>query len=151
MNVLALCGSRPEGVTKAVSVFLKKYMKPKDGNLILPEPIIDVEFEKKDYKFCPPVWPKRMPQYTELDWFQERLKGSGFMDEKGNVITASDKTSPKNKLIGTIARMGDTWFRRGNRELLPIMKEVFQKNRHLLKNPAKGGTMSWRLSGQWRG
>ncbi len=140
-NVLVLAGSNRAGVDKAVDVFIAKHAKAIGTSLVLKRPIIDVEFAKKAYRFFPDAThvlsSKRQPQYTGMQWFRDRLKESGFMNDEGDVVTNSNLKTSLVALTGWLARIEQTWFRTGNRELIPLMKELIEKNRSLLKNQAQ--------------
>ena len=147
VNVLALLGSDSTGVEQAISVFREKFMSVKERAIAIEHPVIDVIFEKKAYPFFPEVshylTSKRQPQYTGMVWFKEQLQKQGFMDEKGKVVTCKDKKTLVS-LLAMIGRIGQTYFRRGDQELPPLMKELLDKNRHLLKSPAKVHDMGGR-------
>lgn len=141
VNVVVLAGSDISGVEKAISVFAEKFVRGLGKNITLPEPIVDVEFEKKAYRFFPDathyLTSKRQPQYTGMGWFKDRLRKAGFMDASGRIVKNPDERTTLLAVTGMIARMGQTYFRTGNKNLLPLMKELVDKNRSLLKNPAK--------------
>ena len=153
VNVLVLAGSDPAGADKAITVFRDNFMRPRGKTVVLGAPAIDVVFQKKAYRFFPDAThhlsSKRQPQYTGMAWFEARLKEGGFMDEKGEIVRHKGNTTLV-ALTGMIARIGQTYFRRGDRELLPLMKELLDKNRHLLKNPAKVHGMGGRTAGHVR-
>ena len=156
VNVVALAGSQIEGVRRAVEVFLERHLRGEGGSLVVPGPVVDVVFERKAYRFFPDAthWltSKRQPQYTGTAWFHDRLREHGFMDDAGRVVTSADAKQNLVALTGMIARMGQTYFRRGDPELLPLMEKVLDKNRHLLARPAKVHGMGARSAGhvhQW--
>ncbi|MGD8239445.1 MAG: hypothetical protein PVH68_12880, partial [Armatimonadota bacterium] len=139
INVLVLAGSDAEGVRRAISVFGDRHAKVTGTTLVLPDPVTDVEFERKGYRFFPDashsLSSKRQPQYTGMDWFRERLQQAGFMDAEGKVIKSDQPGKTLVSLTGMIARMGQTYFRTGSPELPPLMKELLDTNRHLLAVP----------------
>ncbi|NOZ21188.1 MAG: hypothetical protein GXP25_08865 [Planctomycetes bacterium] len=148
INVLVLAGSDVEGVEKAISVFLDKFVRGAGRAVVLNEPVIDVAFERKAYPFFPDATDslssKRQPQYTGMDWFERALKERGFMDEKGAIVANQDKHATRVDLTGVIARIGQTYFRTGDRRLPPLMKDLLDKNRSLLQRPAKRHGMGGR-------
>jgi len=148
INVLVLAGSDAEGVEKAVTIFGKKFVEGAGKTIALRQPVIDVEFEKKAYRFFPDashvLSSKRQPQYTGMEWFRERLQEAGFMDANSNVIENANKNLNLVALTGMIARIGKTYFRTGRAELPPLMKELLDKNRQMLKRPAKVEDMGGR-------
>ena len=155
VNVLALEGSDADGVNKAIDVLLDKFVKGQGKTIALAEPVVDVEFERKAYRFFPDathfLTSKRQPQYTGMAWFKGRCQAEGFMDADGKVVPCRENKTLV-PLLSMIARIGQTYFRRGDRELLPLMKELLDKNRHLLENPAKVHDMGGRSSSavhQW--
>jgi len=157
INVLVLAGSNPAGVRKAIGVFLKKYARTTGKSLVLPEPIVDVVFEKRAYSFFPDptkvaYGAKRMPQYRPLAWYRRAWEESGFMDAQGQVITNSKQKLNVSSLLWNLGLMGETYFRTGDRQLLPLMKALVEKNRHLFKKPDRLHGMAGRASaaaGAW--
>ncbi|OGV80329.1 MAG: hypothetical protein A3K19_04275 [Lentisphaerae bacterium RIFOXYB12_FULL_65_16] len=136
VNVLVLAGSDADGVDRAVRVFAERYLKGAGKTVLLREPVVDVQFAKKAYSFFPDetqsLTSKRQPQYTGMEWFREQLRGAGFMDAAGGMVTSQDANQDMTAVTGILARMGQTYFRTGDRQLLPLMKELLDKNRHLL-------------------
>lgn len=151
INVLVLGGSDAAGVQRAMSAFADKLAKAPGRDLALDQPVIDVAFEKKAYRFFPDashsLSSKRQPQYTGMQWFREQLQQGGFMDAEGSV---SENRRPGKTLValtGMIARIGQTYFRTGNPELPPLMKELLDKNRYLLTIPEPLDEMQARAAG----
>ena len=156
INVLVLAGSDAAGVERACSEFVRKYVAGRTGPLVLPEPVIDVVFTPESRPFFPEcthsLSSKRQPQYTGLDWFRESWRKAGVMDDEGNVTAARDPAAARSLITGLLARMGQTFFRTGNRELIPLMKELIVKNRSLLANADSLHGMGGRTAGhvmQW--
>ena len=141
INVLALAGSDNEGVKRAIAVFIQDFVSKSDKNLLIEEPVTQIGFEKKAYRFFPDAThhlsSKRQPQYTGIDWFRERLKSSGFMNDGDEIVSNTGKGHTLVSITGHLARMGQTYFRTGNRELLPLMRQLVEKNMHLLSKPAE--------------
>ena len=137
-NILVLAGSGISGVKKAVAVFTSEYLQASTPTLLLPQPLVDVVFEQKAYPFFPDsthsLSSKRQPQYTGLSWFCEQWQGAGFMNAAGNVIAHQNAKLPSPAVTGLLARAGQTYFRTGNPELLPLMQELVEKNAVLLSN-----------------
>ncbi|MBN1670052.1 MAG: hypothetical protein JXR37_03420 [Kiritimatiellae bacterium] len=131
VNVLVLAGSGIEGVQKAVSVFEQKYLAG-GPTVVLPEPIVDVAFEKKAYPFFPDqtkeTWSKRQPQYRTLEAWLEKYPTDPARppETEGSFM----------RVTGTLSSMGETYFRTGWKDLLPLMKYRVEKYRACLKNPA---------------
>ncbi|MBM4084732.1 MAG: hypothetical protein FJ272_08085, partial [Planctomycetes bacterium] len=139
INVLALAGSNAAGVERAIAVFADKFAQDAGKDLALAQPVVDVQFEKKAYRFFPDashsLSSKRQPQYTGMDWFKEQLTQDGFMDAEGKVVENRQQGKTFVALTGWITRIGQTYFRTGNPELPPLMKQLLDKNRHLLQVP----------------
>ena len=157
VNVLVLAGSDTAGVGRAVDVFLEKHaMADAARNLVLGKPLTDVSFVAKAYPFFPDVThslsSKRQPQHTGLDWFAQQWRKAGFMDADGKVITHADRAVQGTAVTGLIGRMGQTHFRTGNPALPPLMKQLLDRNRHLLANLGTVHGMGGRGAGhihQW--
>ena len=154
INVLALAGSDNEGVKKAIAVFIRDFVSKSGKNLLMEEPVIQVDFEKKAYRFFPDAThylsSKRQPQYTGTEWFRKQLKSSGFMNDADEIVSNTGKGGTLVSITGHLARMGQTYFRTGNRELLPLMKQLVDRNMHLLSRPAKLEGMGGRSAGHVR-
>ena len=135
-NVLVLAGSDAAGVRRAVEVLLEKYAAPRAPGIVLEEPIVDVEFVTVETSFFPTAtdWAssKRQPQYSTIQYFQDLFSSSGLMDAEGNVIRRED--GDLVTVLGAIGRLGQSWFWNGDPALPPLMKEILDKNRHLLAN-----------------
>jgi len=133
VNVLVLAGSDPAGVDRAIDVFEEKYLRGAGRDLVLPEPVVDVVFEKKAYPFFPDHtqtnWSKRQPQYRTL----EELKKRNPMDSAKAAVTNRSFTAVTWSLVS----LGQTYFRTGWKELLPMMQYRVKKYRACLKNPVE--------------
>jgi len=154
INVLVLAGSNPIGVGLAVDAFLKKHASA--GDFIVEKPLIEVSLKPKAYPFFPDAThslsSKRQPQYTGLDWFAREWQKAGFMAADGQVVTHASRTVQGTAVTGLISRMGQTYFRTGNPALPPLMKQLLDKNRHLLTNLGTVHGMGGRGAGhihQW--
>ncbi|MBN1670825.1 MAG: VCBS repeat-containing protein [Kiritimatiellae bacterium] len=131
VNVLVLAGSDAAGAAKAIDVFAEKYLPGTGETVVLEKPVVDVVFEKKAYPFFPDetksAWSKRQPQYRTLEEFRKRYP------------IELDKP-PRTEgsfmgVTGTLVTLGQTYFRTGWEELLPMMKYRVEKYRACLKNP----------------
>jgi len=155
VNLLVLAGSDADGVGKAVGVFVDKFVKGCGRTLMLPAPVIDVEFEKKAYGFFPDsthsLTSKRQPQYTGMAWFQEQWRQAGVMDADGAVVASPKPDTRSTVITGLLARMGQTYFRTGAPELVPLMKQLVERNRGLLANRDKVHGMGARAAGHVHG
>jgi hypothetical protein len=149
VNVLVLAGSDAAGVARAITVFREKYL-PDAGDVVLPEPIVDVEFTPVEHRFFPSVdhWlsSKRQPQFSTMDYFRQLFEKSGLMDADGNVLRR--ETGNMNTVIGTVGRLAQTWFWNGDPALRPLMKSILDANRHLLANVPKRIEMESSASAQ---
>jgi len=148
INVIALAGSDPAGVQRAVDVFVDRYV-PDDGDVVLPEPVVDIKFTNTQRRFYPYVdhWlsSKRQPQHTTMEWFRQYLRDRGMMDENAQVIGRQNGTLVD--VTQTIGRLAESWIWTGNPDLPPLMKQVLDANRHLLANPPPVKGMSGRSAG----
>ena len=135
VNVVVLAGSEADGVQRAVDVFCETYLPKAGGDIVLPQPITDTEFARTEKRFFPPpthyLSSKRQPQYSTIEYFQKLFKDSGLMDDEGNVL--SKKGGTLASVTGPIARLAQTHFRTGDPQLPPLMKQILDRNRHLLK------------------
>lgn len=133
VNVLVLAGSDTSGVRRAVDVFCEKYL-PAAGDVVLPAPVVDVQFTPTYHRFYPEVqdWTasKRQPQYSTIEWFRKYLTDSGLMAEDGSIVRKDSGTLVD--VTGPIARLAQTWFWTGDPALPPLMKQILDANRHLL-------------------
>ncbi|MFQ5810886.1 MAG: hypothetical protein ACE5JM_14815, partial [Armatimonadota bacterium] len=89
---------------------------------------------------------KRQPQYTGMDWFEQQLQQGGFMDAEGKIIKNEQPGKTLVSLTGMLARIGQTYFRTGNPELPPLMKELLDENRRLLSIPEPLNEMQGRTA-----
>lgn len=156
INVLVLAGPDASGVERARSEFVGKYVSADKASVILHQPVIDVVFTTKARRFYPEcthsLSSKRQPQYTGLDWFRQTWQKAGVMDEDGNVIAVRNPATRRSVITGLLARMGQTFFRTGKRELVPLMKQLIDRNRACLGNPDSLHGMGGRTAGhvqQW--
>ncbi len=133
VNVLALSGSNAAGVERAVEVFCEKYV-PDAGDVVLPQPVLDVHFTPTYHRFYPEVhdWSssKRQPQYSTIEWFRGYLQSAGLMAEDGSILRRD--TGTLVDVTGPIARLAQSWFWTGDPALPPLMKQILDANRHLL-------------------
>ncbi len=138
-NVVELAGSDEAGVRLAVQRFLTHHV-PAAGDVVLPAPIVDVQFVPVEQRFFPappqPLDSKRQPQYSNMDYFRKLLRDGGFMDEQGRVI--ANPSADFAGLMGTLARIGETWQRTGQADLPPLMKQLLDANRALLSKAPLG-------------
>ncbi len=153
INVVVLGASDPGGLQRAVDVFCEKYVPQGKGDIVLPEPITDIEFTNTETRFYPAVehWlsSKRQPQHSTMEYFQKRFQDSGLMDAEGNVLRKDEGNLVT--VLGAIGRVAQTYFWNGNEDLRPLMKELLDKNRHLLKvvprrvemEASAAGVMQW--------
>jgi len=151
LNALVLAGSSPQGVDKAVQVFVEKHAASKGRDLVLPEPLVDIVLERKAYPFFPDPGQefalKRMPQFRSSEGVRQLLARSGFADDKGQIVSHADPKTVVTQLTRALELPAASFHRTGDKGLLPIMKELLDKNRHLLKNPDKLHDMGHRASG----
>ena len=151
INVLALAGSDAAGVANAVAVFSDQHLPRKGNDAVLEQPLVRVVFRPVEYRFYPGVdhylSQKRQPQYTKMAWFREYLQNGGFMDEAGHIIQNTRKGANLVSVVGSLARLGQTYFRTGNTELLTLMKQLVSRNLHLLGKPARLQGMGGRSAG----
>ncbi|MCD6361370.1 MAG: hypothetical protein J7M38_10990 [Armatimonadetes bacterium] len=133
VNVLVLAGSDDDGVARAVAVFRERYLQD-TGDVILPQPVVDVEFTPVEYRFFPFVdnWSssKRQPQFSTIEYFRDRFAKSGLMDDGGNVQRLDEGNLMT--VIGAVGRIAQSWFWTGDPDLPPLMKQIVDVNRHLL-------------------
>ena len=133
-NVLVLAASDAAGLQTAVKEFLDTYVPPTAADYTLQQPVTRVEFTPTERRFFPtPVHhlsSKRQPQYSNMEYFRKLLSGQGIMDAQGNVIRKA--TGTLADVTGAIARLMQTYFRTGAPELPALMKQVLDRNRHLL-------------------
>ena len=137
VNVVALCGSDPAGVAKAVDVFIEKHLRPKGRDLALPEPVVDVVFTAKRHRFF--LGPDRadyvtgrMPQHQPASFHRDLFRRIGFVDAEGRVV--ANPKGDLGKMLNRVFGAADSYFRRGDAELLALMKGVVTKNRDLLRD-----------------
>ncbi|MHB8997164.1 MAG: FG-GAP repeat domain-containing protein [Armatimonadota bacterium] len=134
-NVVALNGSDAAGVQRAVDAFAGKHLTGKQGECVLAGPIMEADLKIVQQRFYPgPVdslSSKRQPQYSGLDYFQQLFKGEKLMDVEGRVVARPDGNLAT--VTGAIARLAQTYFWTGNPALPPLMKDILDKNRPLLK------------------
>jgi len=135
-NVLVLAGSDDAGVAKAVEVFQREYLPKTRGDTVLPEPVVDIEFARTEMRFFPPpthyLSSKRQPQYSTIEYFRKLFAGSKLMDADGNVVRRDGGNL--TTVTGAIARLAQTYFRTGDPALPRLMKQILDRNRHLLAN-----------------
>jgi hypothetical protein len=135
VNVVALNGSDVAGVQRAVDSLLSKHLTAKQGECVLAGPIMEADLKIVQQRFYPgPVdslSSKRQPQYSGLDYFQQFLKSEKLMDAQGKIIARPDGNLAT--VTGAIALLGQTYFWTGNPALPPLMKEILDHNRPLLK------------------
>jgi hypothetical protein len=135
MNVVVLAGSDADGVRRAVDLFFEKHVARNPGDVVLAEPITETEFARTEKRFFPPptdpLSSKRQPQYSTMAYFRGLFGSSGLMDSDGNVLSKSE--GDLTVVTGAIARLGQTFFRTGNPALPPLMKQILDRNRHLLE------------------
>lgn len=134
LNVLALTGSDPAGVARAVDLLCDRWLSAAAADVVLAEPVVAAELRIPALRFFPAaadsLASKRQPQYSGLDFFERLFQGNGLMDDKGRVTSApaGDLTA----VTGAVARLAQTWFLTGNPALPPLMKEILDRNRGLL-------------------
>ncbi len=135
VNVVVLAGSDADGVRRVVDLFFERHLPRGPGDVVLAEPITDTEFARTEKRFFPPptdpLSSKRQPQYSTLDYFRELFRSGGLMDEDGNVVSRQD--GDLTAVTGAIARLAQTFFRAGDPALPPLMKQILDRNRHLLE------------------
>jgi len=133
-NVLCLNGSDEAGVTRAVRAFCGSRLTGGLQDLVLPQPILQVDFHPPALRFFPPPpdsrSSKRQPPFSGPDFFADYLRQAGLMDETGRVLSCS--AGDLTKVTGAIARMAQSYFWNADERLLPLMKQVLDHNRHLL-------------------
>lgn len=137
INIVVLAGSYADGVKRAIDVFTRKFIMRAKGDLVLEQPVVDVQFERRTYRFFPDPSPKRQPQYTTMEWLCNGLRTAGFMDASGRIVKNVHRNATLVDVIWWLARIGGTYFRTGNEKLLTLMKQLIAKNPHLLTKPPK--------------
>ena len=140
VNVLVLAGSDRDGVAKAVAVFTSGFIKKSGRDLVVPRPVVDVDFKWHSYRFLPRSRPPFNPSSRSRTRkggrpFAAELRKWGFMDAGGRVIPHRNRKLVVTALTRAMARMGEDYFRTGDPALPPLIREVLDKNRHLLNNP----------------
>ena len=155
VNVVALCGSDSAGVKQAVDVFLKRHARPAGRSLVLPRMIVDVRIKLKPRSFYadPTQGPhKRIPPTQTATYWRGRLTAAGLADKAGRPVRNGSKAAHMGVLLKPITGMGLAYCQTGEAALPLLMKQVLDKNRHLLKKlpPFRPRSMSGRLSGAVR-
>ncbi len=127
-NVLILGGTDAPGVRKAVDLFLHKFAS-KGGNLVLNEPVVDVQYHPVKYPSVPDEWPKRMPQFRTKEYWRPYCADRKLMDQQGTVLRRAGKPA---EVVGAVfacmALLADTYFYLGSPELPPLVHELLARN-----------------------
>ncbi|MGD9495304.1 MAG: hypothetical protein AB7Y46_03230 [Armatimonadota bacterium] len=127
-NVLLLAGSDAEGVAKAVTRFLQAYV-PAEGDVVLPVPMVDVQYHWVEHPGVPDLWPKRMPPVRDMAYLREQCVAAGVMDEAGQVLRADgDANAVTGRVISALTVLGETWWFLGLDELPPLMGQIAELN-----------------------
>ncbi|MEA3402335.1 MAG: hypothetical protein U9R79_13950 [Armatimonadota bacterium] len=148
MNVLVLAGSDVAGTQRAVDEFCERYVQ--QANLVLEEPVVDVEIVPATQDFIPPPeTTHRQPQLQDAAYWRQALQERGLADDEGNIIAAEEGTL--STVTGAIGAMAECLQWTGDRDLLPMMREVLHTNRHLLETVEERLSMVGGSSGDIEG
>jgi len=127
-NVLLLAGSDAAGVAQAVARFLEVYV-PAQGDVVLPAPVVDVQYTWVPHPGVPDNWPKRMPQVRDMAYVRERCVAARVMDEAGQVLqVAADPNAAVGAVVSALTVLGETWWYLGWEELPPLMGQILERN-----------------------
>jgi len=149
INVLVLAGSDAAGTQRAVDEFCNRYIR--EGDLVLGEPVVDVEFVPAQFPFIVEPSPnsKRQPQLQDEGYWWETLKERGLADADRNIIASAGGNL--STVTGAIAGMAEAFWWTGDRDLVPMMRDVLHKNLHLLDTIEKRASMQGGSSGHIEG
>ncbi len=146
INVLVLAGSDVEGVKKAAAVLGAKHLQQQGKSMVLEQPVVDIENHSVEHVMFPKPRADAHPQNRGLPWAKKSLQKSGFMDSSGKVIAHKNQKSTRDVLSTQLAELSQVYFFTGNADLLPLMKDLIDKNRGMLDHPARFLGMSARTA-----
>ncbi len=140
-NVLVLAGSDDAGVAKAVEQFIRRYVQAGDGDFVLVEPIVDVEYHWVEYPCVPPDrWEKRMPQVRGDEYIREFCTNAGVMNEQGAIVSLdADPAAAVQTVVSCLNMLAETWFYLGDEEPPPMMAAMLERNLAALESAQQIG------------
>lgn len=128
-NLLVLAGSDDSGVAQTVERFIEGYVAVGEGDLVLEEPIVDVEYNWVDHPSLPGPWEKRMPQVRSHDYIREFCMEEGVMNERGEIVAVeAEPDEVVRSVVSCMYVLATTWFYLGDEALPLMMAEMLEKN-----------------------
>lgn len=136
-NVIVLAGSDLAGTRRAVEAFLARHLVTQGRSTLLPQPVVEVVLGQPPSPYVaragrtPPKLPAREKSRSATEFAADLEKM--VAQDRSRTTDPAKRVRTLVNVTGTLATLAEAWFKTGDPGLPPLMKQLVDRHRDLLR------------------